>query len=61
MTEADNGWHDPHGYLTTALYDAENTARLSEHPDDVPAYRAKAAAIWHWLPEHVREALRQSA
>ena len=38
--------------LTTALYDAENTSRLSEHPEDVPAYRP------HHAPLILRRGLR---
>ena len=40
---------DLHGAVATAIYDAFHTARLSEHPEDVDAYRRYAASFRHWL------------
>lgn len=37
------------GIVAQALYDVENTARLSEHPEEVPAYRHKAEGLIRWI------------
>jgi hypothetical protein len=40
------------GAVATALYDTFNTARLSEHPEEVEAYRHHALTFDRWLRAH---------
>lgn len=35
--------------LARALFDAENTARPDEHPEEMPAYIERAKTIEYWL------------
>lgn len=38
--------------LTHAIYDAENTSRLAERPEEVAEYRHRAEAVARWLEAH---------
>lgn len=38
-----------HGALASALYDTFNTARLSEHPEEVEEYRRYALSLAKFL------------
>lgn len=33
--------------LAYALYDSEHTTRLSEHPEDLPAYKDRASKLFY--------------
>lgn len=37
------------GIVTQALWDIENTSRLSEHPEMVETYRHKARELIEWI------------
>ena len=43
---------EPKEALVRALFDADNTARPDEHPEQMPAYIAKADNTMRWLGIH---------